>query len=92
MTTDNLGDGTHSVELERIRSAVAGLVSAFATDGYVMRVVEFDGERLHMAIDALEGACAECLVPPSMMTGLIRTSLPKDIAEAQIVIDYPARH
>lgn len=92
MSTDHALSGARSTELDRIRSAVAGLVTAFATDGYEMQIVEFDGVRLRMAIDAHEGACAECLVPASMMTGLIRTSLPKDLAEILIEIEYPARH
>src|SRR3546814_3297967 len=49
--------------LDRISSAIAGLVSSYSADGYDLRIVDFDGRHLHLAIDAHEGSCAECLVP-----------------------------
>lgn len=76
---------------QRIEGAVAGLVTAFQTDGYVMRVIDYDGQRLRMAITANEGACAECLVPHDMMAGLVRASLPDDLSGAAIEIAYPAK-
>ena len=79
-------------DLDRISSAIAGLVSSYAADGYDLRIVDFDGRHLHMAIDAREGSCAECLVPPAMTIGLVRTKLPADLAAVSIEIDYPAVH
>lgn len=80
----------HPLELGRIRSAIAPLVEAFATDGYLLRILDFDGHRLTMAIDAKEGSCPDCLVPHEVMAGLIRTKLPVDLASASIEIAYPA--
>lgn len=82
--------GDKSPDQERIERAIAGLASAFATDGYRLSVIEFDSGRLQMAIAADEGACAECLVPHEMMAGLVRATLPDDLADAKIEITYPA--
>lgn len=79
-----LGDG-----VARVRAAIAGLVSAFATDGYELKVIEVAKDCLRLAIEAHEGACAECLVPAEMMAGLIRTQLPPEFAGTQIQITYP---
>lgn len=78
-------------DLHRVESAITGLASAFATDGYIMSVTGFDGAILRMAIAANEGACAECLVPHDMMVGLVRATLPSDLADAKIEIAYPVK-
>jgi hypothetical protein len=79
------GDG-----LARVRAAIAGLVSAFATDGYELKIVGVANGCLRLAIEAHEGACAECLVPPEMMVGLVRTQLPPEFSGTQIQIAYPS--
>src|SRR3546814_6411762 len=78
--------------LDRISSAIAGLVSSYSADGYDLRIFDFDGRHLHLAIDAHEGSCAECRVPQAMTIGLVRTKLPADLADVSITIDYPAIH
>lgn len=69
--------------------ALGGLIGSFATDNYVLSVTSFDDDILRLAIDAGPGACAECLVPESMMVGLVRNSLPANLPVASIRIRYP---
>jgi hypothetical protein len=75
--------------LARVRAALAGLVSAFATDGYDLKVIELAQGCLRLAIEAHAGACAECLVPQAMMIGMVRTTLPPELAGSRIEIAYP---
>jgi hypothetical protein len=81
--TDRLG------ELER---ALDHLIQAFATDGYRLKVVGLDNGALDLAIDAEPHACPECLVPPAMMAGLVRTQLNDQQGITDIRIKYPASH
>jgi Fe-S cluster biogenesis protein NfuA len=79
----------HTADVHRIERAIAALAGAFATDGYDLAVVGFEPGHVDFAIAAHEGACAECLVPYEMMAGLIRTTLPEDLAGSEIKIKYP---
>lgn len=74
----------------RFEQALSGLISAFATDDYKLTVVRFENSILDLAIDAGPTACAECLVPEKMLTGLVRTALPTDADVTTIRIRYPS--
>lgn len=77
------------MNIARIEDALSGLGQAFAADGYALRVVELDGPKLKIKIDAGPDACAECLVPLPVMVALIKTDLPKDMGILQVDVDYP---
>lgn len=83
---------TEEEDRARIEAALAGLCGSFETDGYTMSVSGFHEGRLDLAIAAHEGSCPDCLVPHTMMAGLVRAQLPKEVAVSEIAIKYPSAH
>lgn len=75
--------------LSAVREALRGLSGSFAADGYNMVIAGLERGRLRIVIEAGEGACAECLVPQEIMTGIVMHSLPADAGVAEIDIVYP---
>jgi hypothetical protein len=60
-------------------------------DGYELDV-QVVGDGLELAIRATPEACAECLVPASIMEGIVRAALGKGDAQAEhrpLHIQYP---
>ena len=70
--------------LWRVRHALRGLQDAFATDRFAMEVVSLRDDRLRIAIRALDGACAECLIAADVIRDLIRTQIPSDLGSCVI--------
>lgn len=77
---------------EEIEAALGHFIESFATDGYRLDVTGFEEGVLDLRIEAEPGACAECLVPPQIMTGLVRTELRARNDIADIRIRYPDLH
>jgi len=50
------------------------LRSTLAADGYLLEVAE-DGDRVRVTISATPQACADCLVPPDLMRGILGQAL-----------------
>ena len=76
-------------ELE-VPEALPGIVSAMEADSYTLDIVEVGPTALSFRIDALDGACEDCLAPHSVMAGLISTSLGGRYTTDQIQIAYPS--
>jgi hypothetical protein len=70
-----------------IDEALAGLRGALNADGYEMRVA-LDGASLTVAVDAGPEACAECLVPKTLMLEMIRAVVPA--TDLEVNLRYPA--
>lgn len=68
---------------------LAGIISAMHADSYALSVVEATADELSLRIDALDGACQDCLSPPSVMTGVVSGALGGRYAPGQISIRYP---
>jgi hypothetical protein len=62
------------------------LRSALAADGYLLEVAE-DGDRVRVTISATPQACADCLVPPDLMRGILGQAL--GVAPDAIDLTYP---
>jgi hypothetical protein len=74
---------TIAVHLSEFRE---GLVA----DGYDLLVDGFAAGTAHLRIIAGPEACAECLVPKKLMTGMLEESL-KDLPEVlKVEVTYPA--
>ncbi len=75
----------------QVRDALAVMHSMLEADGYELEVIGASSEAVALKIVALPGACAECLVPPSIMEIYARDGLKAvpDCAEAAITFVYP---
>jgi len=62
------------------------LRSALAVDGYLLAVAE-DGDRVRVTISATPQACADCLVPPDLMRGILGQAL--GVPPDAIDLTYP---
>jgi hypothetical protein len=62
------------------------LRSALAADGYLLAVAE-DGDRVRVTISATPQACADCLVPPDLMRGILGQAL--GVPPDAIDLTYP---
>ena len=62
------------------------LRSALAADGYLLEVAE-DADRVRVTISATPQACADCLVPPDLMRGILGQAL--GVPPDAIDLTYP---
>jgi hypothetical protein len=62
------------------------LRSTLAADGYLLEVAE-DGDRVRVTISATPQACADCLVPPDLMRGILGQAL--GVPPDAIDLTYP---
>ena len=69
---------------------LAGIIDAMRADSYGVEVVEADASHLSLRIDALDGACEDCLSPHVVMAGVISGALGGRYTPDQIQIAYPA--
>ena len=79
-----------SAVLPRIEQALEDLVGSFAVDDYRLSIAGFSDGVLKLTIDAGPSACAECLVPETILSGIVRNSLPRGISVSKIEIQYPS--
>jgi len=76
---------------DALRAALSGLQGLLRTDGYDLELVRADGAGFCLRIRAGPEACAECLVPPSIMQLYVRDAV-KDLPvwrEADVELLYP---
>lgn len=71
-----------------VEEALAVITAALHTDGYDLHVKQA-ADRLIVSIEALEGACEECLSPPSVLASVMSTALGGLYAADEIDIAYP---
>ncbi len=67
---------------------LASLRTSLEADGYEIDVAE--GERVAVVISATPTACAECLVPASLMVPILEHAL--KVPGDRIDLTYPADH
>ena len=67
---------------------LASLRTSLEADGYEIDVEE--GERVAVVISATPSACAECLVPASLMVSILEHAL--KVPGDRIDLTYPADH
>lgn len=83
-------DDPHDVDLAAASQALAGMRGMLAADGYDVSLRAIGADTL--AVDILAGpdACAECLVPKHIMSGIIKDALGSLVPVAQVLLSYPA--
>ena len=77
------------ISRHEISEKLIGIINSMKADSYKLDVVGVEGKFLHLQIDALDGACEDCLVPAKMMTVIISSALDGLYSPEQINIDYP---
>jgi hypothetical protein len=74
-----------SAELE---AALGPLTAMLGADGYALVVgTSEDGSTLRLQIDATADACAECLVPASVIASVARSCLSDSSISTELQID-----
>jgi hypothetical protein len=72
-----------------VREALSDMREALIVDGYELEIAGVEPGHLALRLEALEHACADCLVPPGMMIQMVSAKLGGDYAPEAISIDYP---
>ena len=72
-----------------ISEKLVGIISSMKADSYELDIVNVESQSLHLRIEALDGACADCLGPSNIMTTSISTALDGRYSSEQIRIEYP---
>jgi len=73
-----------------VDEALGVIRTGLNADGYDIEVTEATESGLKVRIVALEGACEECLSPPSVMSMILSGSLQGAYAPDELEISYPA--
>ncbi|MDH3193918.1 MAG: NifU family protein [Acidimicrobiia bacterium] len=73
-----------------VDEALGGIRVGLQADGYDIEVIDAAQDRLGLRIVALEGACEDCLSPPSVMAMVVSGSLDGAYAPDELDITYPA--
>jgi len=84
------GDPLDPLDLTAATQALAGIRDMLAADGYDMSLRALGTDTLAVDILAGSAACAECLVPKNIMSGILRDALGSSAPVAQIQLSYPA--
>lgn len=71
--------------------ALKPFVSGLATDGYRLEVTAFGSGGLRVEIVAGPDACADCLIPKEMFSGMVSSRFTTEGVEfSELVLVYPA--
>jgi hypothetical protein len=76
----------------RLDQALDGMRAMLAADGYVLHW-SVEGDVLAVSVVATGDACADCLVPKTLFSALVRDALQKHeivIDEGSVHLTYPA--
>lgn len=73
----------------QISEKLVGIISSMKADSYELDIVNVESQSLHLRIEALDGACEDCLVPSNIMTVIISSALDGRYSSDQICIEYP---
>lgn len=73
-----------------VEKAIEPFAEALRSDGYEIGVTAAAPDLVELRIDALEGACEDCLVPEHVMAPMIADTLPEALRTATVRIRYPA--
>ena len=83
-------DAGGPLDLKAASQALAGIRGMLAADGYDMSLRALGTDTLAVEILAGPDACAECLVPKNIMSGIVRDALGSSAPVAHIQLSYPA--
>ena len=66
-----------------VLAELAPVAKMLSADGYALRVTHATTDEIDVAIDALDDACAECLVGPDLLTFFMTRELQKSRGDGQ---------
>ena len=75
---------------QRVEESLLDLREGMLVDGYSLEVRQLDPSTLALEIQALENACADCLVPKPIMHSMIEATVPDDVKDRRIELVYPS--
>ena len=74
----------------QVEEALTPMCDALRHDGYSLEVVDAREGQLSLRVRALENACAECLVPASLMAQMVSAAIDGAYSTDAIAIEYPS--
>lgn len=83
-------DAPHGLDLAAASRALADMRGMLAADGYDMSLRVIGTDTLAVEILAGPDACAECLVPKHIMSGIIKDALGSLLPAVGVQLSYPA--
>lgn len=75
----------------QVTEQLTGIIDAMRADSYEVSVLDATPSRLTLSIDALDGACEDCLAPHGVLTQVVSGALAGRYAPEQIEISYPPK-
>jgi hypothetical protein len=91
---DQTADSPDPLTTEVASAVLVPVTDMLRADGYGLEV-RVQGTALELTVSAGPDACAECLVPPAVFTGVVRSTLAKagyQISTERIGLTYPRLH
>jgi Fe-S cluster biogenesis protein NfuA len=85
-----MGEPLMTEQAVEIEHHLEGIKAALAADGYRLSVAAVSPDALSLDIQALDGACPDCLVPATTMEMIIRAAIPDEARFSVVEITYPA--
>jgi len=71
------------VVVETVRSMLQG-------DGYDVELTDYEPGELKLNVVAGPEACEDCLVPKNVLSNIIASTLPAELAATRITLTYPS--
>ena len=76
---------------QNAREALTSIEASMTSDGYALHVSSAAEAQYTIAIEALPGACEECLVTKDIMSSIITSTLERaGVGVTELRVEYPA--
>ena len=75
-----------------IQAVVETARSMLQGDGYDIELTDYEPGELKLTVVAGSDACEDCLVPKNVLSNIIASTLPAELAATRITLTYPSDH
>lgn len=75
--------------LAAVENSIRDIAQSLEVDGYRLSIDGMTRNTLRASIEALDGACEECLVPKRVMEGIVLHAIPDSSGVASVQFTYP---
>lgn len=78
-----------AAQLQELERHLADLKEGLAVDGYELTVRPGRAQGVRVHIEALEGACEDCLIPKSIFLDYLMSAFDGQVTRDQVELFYP---
>lgn len=75
--------------LQELDRKLAEIKEGLAADGYQLTLAAGTGDGMRVRIDALDGACEDCLIPKPIFLDYVVSALDGQLTQDQVELFYP---